>query len=190
MNFTTLNDACAGSIGLKASALLTGEPPFKIHYQVTHKRDRSHERTTTHTRVVQNTHDEIVFQPEHIGSYTWQALRLEDSSYKGAQAQDLRSNKDLQAMTTVHPLASAKWAVSKDEEARNCEGKTVEAQVELTGDAPFSLEYQVQYGNKRETKSVNNLSDKSVKLEVPIPSKLDKNGGTMTLSLSRCLRFA
>lgn len=185
LNFTTLNDACAGSIGLKTSALLTGEPPFKLHYQVTHKQDRLRERTTTHSRVMHNTHEEIIFQPEQIGSYTWQALRLEDASYKGAQAQDLRSNPQLQAKTTVHPLASARWDQKKEEDARNCEGKTVQTKVALTGDAPFTLEYQVQYGNKRETKVVRDLKSNTATIDVDIPSKLDKNGGTMTLSLSK-----
>lgn len=168
-------------------AQLTGEPPFKLHYQVTHKQDRMRERTTTHTRVMQNTHDEIVFQPEQIGSYTWQAIRLEDASYKGSMAQNLLENSRLKAITTVHPLASAKWDTPRAEEAKNCEGKTVQAQVALTGDAPFSLEYQVAHGSKRETKVVKGLNSKSAVLDVDVPSKLDKNGGTMTLSLSGLL---
>ena len=135
LNFLPITDECAGSIGLRAQVALTGEAPFKLHFKVTSKPGNGNKRnikTTEQIRTINNAHDEIVFQPDQVGEFIWEATRLEDAVYTGNSAISL-TKQQLRYTTEIHPLASARWLKEGPSEIRSCEGEgeTIDAQVEL-----------------------------------------------------------
>ena len=126
LGFVPITDECAGSVGLRAQYTVTGEPPFKLHYRISHgSSTRDLVKTFTSYR------DEIVFQPEQLGQFTWQAVKLEDSLYKGDRAIQLASRKLLQK-TEIHPLASASFHSSSVKEAHSCDGPSISTMLDLT----------------------------------------------------------
>jgi hypothetical protein len=130
MEFEPVTDQCAGSIGLRAHVQLSGEPPFRLQYQVTHVDDSKRKRTTKHTKTIMQTRDEILFQPEQVGHFTWEAVKIEDAAYMGSNGVDVKKGL-FSGSTEVRPLASAAWKKGSDD-IKSCEGKTVSAEVELT----------------------------------------------------------
>jgi hypothetical protein len=54
---------------------------------------------------------------------------------------------------------------------------------ESQGIGPWTIQYESQYGSTRQKHTIKNIQSSPAKIEVPIPSKLDKSGGTFALSL-------
>lgn len=170
-NFTSITDQCSGEIGLKANFLLTGKPPFKLHYLVS----QSGRSTQKKIKVIQHSRDEILIQPDSPGDFEYKFVQLDDQYYNGIKIPD-QSIKQI-----VHPLAQAKFTRGgKDENIWSCDGETVEAEIELKGAPPYTIVYQI-LGEKAHT--VKDINSARAVLDVDIPSQYITKGGSFTLSL-------
>lgn len=129
-----MTDDCAGSIGLRIQAVFSGEPPFRLSYNVKSRAGDtdSHAKpsSTNYVKTFNNAREEIVFQPDQVGEFVWQATKLEDAVYHGEKAIPL-TELGLSQTTTVYPLASARWKKDAQTDIRSCEGDIVNAELEL-----------------------------------------------------------
>ena len=110
---------------------LSGEPPFRLHYQLAYTDEHKRSKTTKHVKTITQLREEIIFQPEQVGQYTWEAIKLEDAAYVGKKAVDLPKGV-YKSSTQVHPLASVAWRKPGSDDVRSCQGKTITTEIELT----------------------------------------------------------
>ncbi|PWY97039.1 putative nuclear pore membrane protein [Testicularia cyperi] len=179
INFSSIEDRCAGPVGVKAMSVLTGTPPFQLEYEV-QKQGRHPERKVR--TIYDQTRDELDFRPDTEGAVTYKFVRLHDSNYRNIEL-------DGPSFTQVfHPLSSAAFTAqvrSQDDRAviQSCSGKQAEADVRLSGAGPWDLAYSVRAGEQIETKEVKGIAQPLHKLSIDIPESIAKSGGRMTVSL-------
>ncbi|KAI3481686.1 hypothetical protein L1887_55753 [Cichorium endivia] len=148
INFSSIDDRCAGPVGVKAMSVLTGTPPFQLEYEVT-KQGRHPERKVR--SIFDQTRDELDFRPDVDGAVTYKFVKLHDSNYRGIPL-------DGPSFTQVfHPLSSAEFTAPirmHDDRAvmQSCSGKQAEADVRFSGAGPWDLTYAVRAGDQVETK--------------------------------------
>ncbi|KAA1138326.1 hypothetical protein PGTUg99_030566 [Puccinia graminis f. sp. tritici] len=171
LNFTSITDKCSGEIGLQANFLLTGKPPFKLHYLISQV-GRSPQAKV---KVIQHSRDEILIQPDSPGQFEYSFIRLDDQYYQGVEI----IGKTIKQ--TVHPLAHARFVRGgKDENIWSCSGESVEADIELRGAPPYSVTYQIL---GEEPKMIGGISSSYATLDVAIPQKYIKKGGSFIVTL-------
>lgn len=126
LTFHPITDDCAGSIGLKTSILLTGSPPFKLHYRITHNNHPPKHASKT----IQYSRDEIQFLPDRDGEWEYEFLRVDDAFYEGVEVGGAGMGRKVRQV--VHPLAGAGFRRGgRDERIWSCEGESVKTEVEL-----------------------------------------------------------
>lgn len=179
INFSSIEDRCAGPVGVKAMSVLTGTPPFQLEYEVT-KQGRHPERKVR--TIFDQTRDELDFRPDVDGAVTYKFVKLHDSNYRGIPL-------DGPIFTQVfHPLSSAEFTApirAHDDRAvmQSCSGKQAEADVRFSGAGPWDLTYAVRAGDRVETKVVEGISQSPHKLKIDIPKSVAASGGLVTVSL-------
>ncbi|SPO29479.1 probable Nuclear pore membrane protein [Ustilago trichophora] len=179
INFSSIEDRCAGPVGVKAMSVLTGTPPFQLEYEVT-KQGRHPERKVR--TIFDQTRDELDFRPDVDGAVTYRFVKLHDSNYRGIPL-------DGPSFTQVfHPLSSAEFTApirAHDDRAvmQSCSGKQAEADVRFSGAGPWDLTYAVRAGDSVETKVVEGISESPHKLKIDIPKSVAASGGLVTVSL-------
>ncbi|SPO28393.1 probable Nuclear pore membrane protein [Ustilago trichophora] len=179
INFSSIEDRCAGPVGVKAMSVLTGTPPFQLEYEVT-KQGRHPERKVR--TIFDQTRDELDFRPDVDGAVTYKFVKLHDSNYRGIPL-------DGPSFTQVfHPLSSAEFTApirAHDDRAvmQSCSGKQAEADVRFSGAGPWDLTYAVRAGDSIETKVVEGISESPHKLKIDIPKSVAASGGLVTVSL-------
>lgn len=179
INFSSIEDRCAGPVGVKAMSVLTGTPPFQLQYEVT-KQGRHPERKTR--TIFDQTRDELDFRPDVDGAVTYKFVKLHDSNYRDIPL-------DGPSFTQVfHPLSSAEFIApirAHDDRAvmQSCSGKQAEADVRFSGAGPWDLTYAVRAGDGVETKVVEGVTESPHKLKIDIPKSVAASGGLVTVSL-------
>lgn len=171
LNFTSITDKCSGEIGLQANFLLTGKPPFKLHYLIS----QLGRPPQSKVKVIQHSRDEILIQPDSPGQFEYSFVRLDDQFYQGVEI----FGKTIKQ--TVHPLAHARFVRGgKDENIWSCSGESVEAELELRGASPYSVAYQIV---GEDPHVVGGISSSHATLDIPIPKRYVKKGGSFIVSL-------
>lgn len=179
INFSSIEDRCAGPVGVKAMSVLTGSPPFQLEYEVT-KQGRHPERKIR--TIFDQTRDELDFRPDVDGAVTYKFVKLHDSNYRGIPL-------DGPTFTQVfHPLSSAEFTApirAHDDRAvmQSCSGKQAEADVRFSGAGPWDLTYAVRAGDNVETKEVQGITQSPHTLKIDIPKSVAASGGLVTVSL-------
>lgn len=179
ISFSSIEDRCAGPVGVKAMSVLTGTPPFQLEYEVT-KQGRHPERKVR--TIFDQTRDELDFRPDVDGAVTYKFVKLHDSNYRGISL-------DGPSFTQVfHPLSSAEFTApirAHDDRAvmQSCSGKQAEADVKFSGAGPWDLTYAVRTGDGIETKVVEGITQSPHKLKIDIPKTVAASGGLVTVSL-------
>ncbi len=164
-------DKCAGNpIGLRVAMELIGTPPFNIVYTLQKKGD-GHHRIQHET--LNELRGQIELTPPQAGHYTYTFTEISDSIYKGHSLKD----KNLIIQQDVKPAASAHFMEFRERAA--CIDESVSFAVELQGQKPWTLEYELVHGGKR-TKHKQQYDDRGV-IEV-VTDKL-KSGGTYIIAL-------
>lgn len=163
-------DKCAGNpIGLRVALDLIGSPPFYIKY--TKQRDSR----TPVTDVIQiaTLRSSIDLTPEHAGHHVYTFRSIRDSIYT-----DERPLRDLTLSQSVRPPASAKFVDARRPQ-QACIDDSVEFDVELRGERPWTLEYELVHNGKRKKHSVDiNEAVYTIKTEKLV------SGGEYTISLA------
>lgn len=171
LNFTSITDKCSGEIGLHANFLLTGKPPFRLHYLISQLGRPPQQKV----KVIQHSRDEILIQPDSPGQFEYSFIRLDDQYYQGIEI----IGKTIKQ--TVHPLAHARFLRGgKDENIWSCSGESVQAEIELKGAPPYSVVYQI-LGESSQT--MEGISTSYATLDIGIPERYIKKGGSFVVSL-------
>ena len=165
-------DKCAGSsIGLMVDLDLIGSPPFQVRYNI----HRKGGRVTAKIEKVDRLRAQLELRPSEAGHYTYEFLDVSDSVY------DSRSlkHKNLALEQDVKPPPSARFAdISPKRKA--CIEEPVSFSVHLSGEAPWTLEYELVHGGTRQKQSVQDIE--SERYTVTTGKLVD--GGDYTLALT------
>ncbi|EGN93112.1 hypothetical protein SERLA73DRAFT_116213 [Serpula lacrymans var. lacrymans S7.3] len=169
---------CSGDTGVSASLVLHGTPPFQVYYRTVRDNEQPRELVKTFS----SSRGELTLQPERSGHYLYTFVQLSDANYRKV---DLNGPSIDQI---VHPLAAADFshASSSGRSKRmvnSCSGNLVDIEVDLRGTAPWNLEVQIVGSRSTETLSIPDIATSPAKLQIPIPSAIDKEGGTFDVDL-------
>lgn len=164
-------DKCAGSaIGLRVSLDLAGTPPFKISYKTVWSGDSKHPRIEPVT--VAGHRGQLELTPMYAGHYKYEFLEISDAHYGP------RSLKGLVLEQDVKPSASAKFLNAKPK-YQACINEQIKLDVGLSGEAPYTLDYEIMHAGKRKTQQLRDLGGD--RAEITTPSLVD--GGDYTVAL-------
>lgn len=135
-------DKCAGSsIGLTVDLDLIGTPPFTVRYEAVHDK-----QVTQHTVQVPGLRHQLELKPKDAGHFMYRFTAIDDQIYAG----HVLRRDDLTLEQDVKPPASAFFAKYLDsEKITSCIEESVDFEVFLLGEPPFSLEYELVHDGKR-----------------------------------------
>jgi nucleoporin POM152 len=143
-------DKCAGNpIGLTVNLDLTGSPPFKVKYSVSH-----HGYLEYQTVELRGLRGQVELKPRSAGSYTYQFLEVQDKVYGRISLEDRKLVLD----QDVKPPASATFADGSGP-IKSCLDQAAVLNVKLVGEAPWDLEYELVHSGKRKKFNVRSESD-------------------------------
>lgn len=163
-------DKCAGNaIGLLVELDLVGTPPFKLRYDMI-----QNGRVKEHlVREIRGLRDQIELKPRDAGHFEYHLTSIDDAVYTGEQLKDLVLAQD------VKPPASAFLTVS-GETVQACIDEPVEFDVLLSGEPPFTLEYELVHDGKRSKQKVKDIQHGPYKISTgPL-----HQGGEYSLALA------
>lgn len=176
IHFESIDDACAGTVGVKALSDLEGEPPFRLVYET--QRDGA---PTRHERIVRDqTRDELEFWPSTEGRVTYRFLELHDANYAHVPL-------DGPSFTHVaHPLATASFVgAERDHDAvvSSCGEPSVQADVAFTGHGPYTLEYAIRGAGAKEPvlHTLSHITESRATLAITLPPGHDAGRATVSL---------
>jgi nucleoporin POM152 len=162
---------CAGnSIGLLVDLDLIGTPPFTLRYDIVTK-------SGTHSESVRvlGLRHQLELRPREAGHFKYQFISIDDSVYKN----HLLSGKDLVLEQDVKPPASASLRRPSGT-IDACIEEPVEMNVELSGEKPFTLEYELIHDGKRKKYKATNIDSDVFKIHTDPLIK----GGEYSLALT------
>jgi nucleoporin POM152 len=165
-------DKCAGSpIGLRVDLDLAGTPPFVITYKMTSKKNNIQHNIDVK---VLGHRGQLELTPTHAGHYIYEFLEISDAVYKehSIKRDELKLEQD------VKPSASAKFLNLKNKH-EVCINEQVRFDVELSGEAPFTLDYEIMHAGKRKTHQLRGI--KGTTADITTPSLTE--GGDHTVAL-------
>ncbi|KAG9249167.1 hypothetical protein BJ878DRAFT_90290 [Calycina marina] len=166
-----INDKCAGnSIGLLLDLDMIGTPPFVVRYDVITKSGVRQERVE-----VDGLRHQLELKPKHAGHFKYRFTSIDDAVYKGHRL----TGDSLVLEQDVRPPASASLRKPSGP-IDACIEEPVEIKVELTGEKPFTLEYELVYGGSRKKFKVKDIDSDVYKIQT---SSLDR-GGEYSLALA------
>jgi nucleoporin POM152 len=146
--FENINDKCAGKpIGLLVDLDLIGTPPFVVRYDVITKSG-----TRSETVNVKGARQQLELKPRNAGKYQYRFTSIDDSVYKA----HVLSGNEFVLEQDVKPPASATLRKTP-ENFEACIEEPVELHVELLGEPPFLLEYELIHNGKRERFKLPNI---------------------------------
>lgn len=166
-------DKCAGNpIGLRVGLDLIGTPPFEIRFTQQKKGAKSQ----TRIRPVNSLRSTIDLTPGEAGHYTYTFESIRDSVYSERPLQKLVLEQDVKPSASAHFIASS---LDSGGPRQTCIDDSVEFDVHLVGEGPWTLAYELVHSGKRTKESVK-VEEENYTIKTP---KL-KNGGEYTLALT------
>ena len=172
-----ITDKCARMpIGLTIDLEFSGTPPFKLQYSIAESKAKTPEFKWIHS---QNRRYRLELKPEHAGQYVYRFLHFEDHHY--IQSVDNVFRQD------VKPSASAKFN-PKGSTSHMCKGAQAEYPVQLTGEPPFALVYELVSGGKRKRETIKGIKESSYLIQTDSLAGGDYELSLVSVSDSRdCL---
>lgn len=187
----------SGDTGVSASLIFHGTPPFQVYYRT--QRDKEDPRDLFKTFTT--SRGELTLQPEHSGHYFYTFLHLSDANYKKVELKGPSIDQ------IVHPLAAADFVPTagngrSKRMVNSCSGNMVDIEVDLRvsryiifteslvkycpqGTAPWNLELDIVGPRSTDRLEINDVKSSPTRIQVPIPSKIDKEGGTFEVDLGK-----
>ena len=175
-------DKCAGSsIGFVVDLSMIGTPPFRISYTIR----RNNEKFETPKSIDIGRHQtQIDLTPSRAGHYLYKFTQISDSVYRIPRSLE---HKQLILEQDVKPPAFAMfreaWPVMMA-----CMEQSVSIDIEMRGEPPWALEYEISHNGRREKYTKNDIRNAVFTLITPNLN----NGGAHSLILksvtdnSRC----
>lgn len=144
-------DKCAGSsIGLLVDLDLIGTPPFQVRYNSR----REGGPVVPNVVTVERMRGQLELKPQEAGHYAYEFLDVGDSIYVGRSMR----HKNLVLEQDVKPPASAVF-VDVRPKRRACVEEPVSVDVKLLGEGPWTLEYELVHGDKRQKYKIRDIED-------------------------------
>ncbi|KAL8673347.1 MAG: hypothetical protein Q9168_002226 [Polycauliona sp. 1 TL-2023] len=166
-------DRCAGnSVGLLVDLDLTGTPPFRVSYT----ERRSGGPVTPRTIETHLLHTQLELRPAHSGHYRYEFQHISDAIYR--EPRSLQDDR-LSLEQDVKPPASARF-LDAHPARKTCIGEPVSLGVQLLGDAPYKLEYELVHHGRRQKRKKDGIKDNIYTLTTDELS----NGGEYSLALT------
>jgi nucleoporin POM152 len=165
-----INDKCAGnSIGLMVDLDLIGTPPFVVRYDIMVKG-----KTTSESVEVPGLRHQLELRPKNAGHFQYQFTSIDDAVYEGEKL----GGNDLFLEQNVKPPASAQLR-RQSSIIDACIEEPVVMNVELSGEKPFTLEYELIHDGKKKKQKVTGIESDVYRIETdPLV-----NGGEYSLAL-------
>lgn len=188
ISFSTIEDVCAGSVGVTAMAVLSGNPPFRLRYEI----QRAGRQPVRQERTISRTREEFEFRPSTEGAVQYRFIGLSDANYH-----DLPLDGPVFEQI-VHPLASAHFVqhgsssrAGQNEKmvVRSCSGNKASVDVQLEGTSPYDLTYAVRTGgasgkpNQAEQKTVRGITSQKHTLDIDVTPQSTTRDELLTVSL-------
>lgn len=150
-----INDKCAGKpIGLLVDLDLIGTPPFTVRYDVI-SRGGSHSEYVK----VQTSRHQLELKPAAAGHYRYHFTSLDDDVYKNQPL----SGSDFVLEQDVKPPAHASLRPPPGA-IDACIEEPIEINVDLLGEKPFTLEYEIVHEGKRKKRTEPNINTDTFKI--------------------------
>ena len=167
----SISDKCAGqSIGLLVLLDLVGTPPFVVRYDtVTRSGTLSEEITISSLR------HQFELKPKEAGHFKYHFTSLDDAVYDNHSL----AGQGLVLEQDVKPPAAA-YLRQPSSAVEACIEEQVEMNVELFGEKPFALEYELVHEGKRKKEKVVGIESDIFTIKT---APLEK-GGDYTLALT------
>ena len=147
----TIPDKCAGnSIGLLVDLDLIGTPPFEITYNIRREGGNLQSKVTK----IKQMRTQLELRPPDAGHYTYEFIDITDSIYG---SRSLR-HKNLKLEQDVRPPASAHVVGWLPDRPLICLEESVQFDVYLGGEAPWTLEYDLLHGKKRQKYKIEGIN--------------------------------
>ena len=163
---------CAGnSVGLRVSLDFVGTPPFHISWI---ERREGHKAIELSDKI-DSRRKQLEFKPTEPGTYSYEFTTISDQVYHDLPLR----GKIPRFEQSVRPTAWARFVDQRSGELA-CVGQPAEFSIHLSGEAPWTLEYDIIHAGKRQKRSVPEITDSIYELSTPI---LDK-GGEHTITLT------
>ncbi|KAF9074850.1 hypothetical protein BDP27DRAFT_1415766 [Rhodocollybia butyracea] len=169
---------CSGDTGVSATLVLHGTPPFQVYYQMQKDSETPREMSQTFPM----SRGQITLQPERSGHYTFTFTKLSDSNYQRVEIDGPSIDQ------VIHPPASADFVgvpkgLGRKKAINSCEGNVIDVEVELRGSPPWTLELQTVGPKSSEILTFSDITTNRKNLQIPIPARVDKEGGTFEIDL-------
>ncbi|KAG9314090.1 hypothetical protein JVU11DRAFT_4871 [Chiua virens] len=169
---------CSGDTGVSASLIFHGAPPFQVYYRT--QRDKEEPRDLFKT--FSSSRGELTLQPEHSGHYFYTFLSMSDANYKKVEL----SGPSIDQI--VHPLAAADFASTvgagrSKRMVNSCSGDMIDIDIDLRGTPPWNLELEIVGPRTTDRLEIRDMKSSPTRIQVPIPSKIDEEGGTFEVDL-------
>lgn len=162
-------DKCANNpIGFTVDLDLIGTPPFRIQYSV----ENGKSKPVIKTETVNGLRGQMSLVPTEAGHYRYKFLKISDSVYH-----DARPVQEVVLEQDVRPPASARFATPINQ--NTCFGEAVQVGVDLLGEAPWTLAYELVHNGKRTKHELKTDSDYA-----SISTENLMDGGKYTLALT------
>ena len=170
MHATEIPDNCAGNpIGLNVDMDLVGTPPFTVSYEVIKGQETRKESVN-----IPSLRHQLQLLPRDAGYYEYRFTSIRDAVY------DIRLPLTNQFRLEQHvkPPATAFFARGRGPLSA-CLDEEITLDVELRGDGPFNLEWELVHDGKRKSEKASEISSDRFMIQTP---KLSA-GGDYTLAL-------
>ena len=166
-------DRCAGNlVGLMVDLDLLGTPPFRIHYTV----KGGSGQVTPKTIDVERLHDQLELRPLDTGHYKYEFSRISDAVYSSPRSllhKSLLLEQDVKAPASV-------YVYNADSRRRACLDEATTIIIQLLGEPPFILEYELVHGAGREKFKQEGIEENAYYLTTPPLN----DGGEYVLALT------
>ncbi|KAI9670114.1 MAG: hypothetical protein M1829_004842 [Trizodia sp. TS-e1964] len=167
-----IHDKCAGSpIGRLVTLDLIGTPPFVVRYEVQQTGRSEIHLKTVH---IDSMRHQLELKPNTAGHYIYRFKSMDDLIYQGQSL----GNKGLVIEQDVKPAASA-YFVHQSIKNWACIEEPLLVDVNLQGEGPWELEYELVHGGKRFKQKVEAINEP----RYTITTEKLKNGGEYSLAL-------
>ncbi|KAI1438141.1 hypothetical protein GGR50DRAFT_691610 [Xylaria sp. CBS 124048] len=169
MHSAQIPDNCAGNpIGLRVDMDLVGTPPFTVHYDVIKGTETRKEKV-----VIPSLRHQLELLPRDAGNYQYRFRTLQDAVYNV----QLPLTDEYHLEQNVKPPATA-YFVNK-ENMNACLDQAISLDVNLVGDGPFNLEWELVHDGRRKPGQQRDISGDKFTIETPPLSA----GGDYSLAL-------
>lgn len=166
---------CAGKpVGLAVGLELTGTPPFRVLYTVSHDGGR----VTPETKEISQVHDQVDFRPSIAGRYVYTFTHISDAVYKSPRSV---SEEGLKVEQEIKPPASARF-VDIYTFRKVCIEEPATFEVEFLGDGLLELEYELIHNGRHKKLQKKKFKGDGGKIHT-ITTDMLQEGGDYTFAL-------